>query len=196
MGNEDTAVEDILYFDYIDVNRDQIIDLKDFLQEESPEEYRIKNPRRFRWLHVTKLGERSSEVWIPSKVKGYPRKYFKETNCNLEEINHSFSKIQSLDVLVPNEHELWEQLAQMPQMATPLLNACEFSREEFPDSELSLEIFFDSESDDQYPILYIRQQTYEKDIMIKIEKIMEKFDWFFQRNMGWFLITTDFQSGE
>lgn len=188
MGNENTSLKRNLHIDYKEVGKN------DILTSTSSTTLKGKEPSRSSGWVVVKSSQMRSRVWKTSRVKGYPRIKFSKNESGLSEANESFTQIKRLKIKIPHEQEIWGQLVEIPQMAIQLSEACRLSRDEFPDSELSLEMFYDPESEDQYPILYIRQQVYEKDIMSRIENIMEEFEWYFVTNMGWFLITTDFQS--
>lgn len=63
----------------------------------------------------------------------------------------------------------------------------------FVEDELTLELYNDMESDDEYLTLCIRQEVYEDDIMKKIEECAKKFDDELSDKSGWILVTTDFQ---
>lgn len=157
----------------------------------------VKNDPIYResaWLNLVDFSTRDIKAWVTNSEIGHPIIKFSKNELEFNDLNECITQIKSLKIKLPHEQEIWEQLVRISQMAKPLSEACKLSRDEFPESELSLEMFFDPEGDDQYPILFIRQKTYENDIMSKIDNLMEKFDWFLEKNIGWFLITTDFKS--
>ena len=110
-----------------------------------------------------------------------------------QKISRIFKDFQSKKILVGRQSELTDYLKEYPDLTQVIQLACEKAREEFviPD-QLSLEIFFDPESDDKYPTLYVRQEVYNEDIMDRIEKVSETFESFLEKSESWFLVTTDF----
>jgi len=192
MDSENTSVENQKYVDYMEVGQESVLtdDAVDTDLKSQP------SIRRFRWVNPRGMGlvGAGSHLWMTSRIKGYPKDIFKSHEPEIMELNKSFTRIKRLKVRIPFELAIWNHLKQFPKMAKPLSDACDLSRQEFQESELSLEIFYDPESNDQYPTLYVREEFYQDDILDRIEKISENFDRFFERNVGWFLITTDFKS--
>ena len=60
-------------------------------------------------------------------------------------------------------------------------------------AQLSLELYTDPESDEQYLTLYVRQREYEDGIMDDIEGISEAYEALLAGVSGYLLVTTDFQ---
>lgn len=112
-----------------------------------------------------------------------------------QKISRIFKEFQPEKILVGNQSELTDYLKKYPDLIQVVRLACEKAREEFqfPD-QLFLDMFYDPESDDKYPTLYVRQKVYDKDILDRIDVVSEKFDTLLASNKGWFLITTDFET--
>lgn len=106
-----------------------------------------------------------------------------------------FTSLQEHSILIPDQKNVLEYVKEYPDLIPVVKIACEKAREEFacPD-QLSLEMFFDPESDDQYPTLYVRQTAYDKNILDRIDAVSEKFESLLTKTKGWFLFTTDFEN--
>lgn len=85
-------------------------------------------------------------------------------------------------------------LAEFPDLAVLLPDICKATRAEFgPSSELSLKLYRDSESVDQYLTLYIRLPKYEPEILARIERVSHSFEGRLEQTSGDLLLTTDFR---
>jgi hypothetical protein len=60
-------------------------------------------------------------------------------------------------------------------------------------TELSLEMYYDIDSEEQNLTLYVRQENYEEDVMRKIDMICDIYEPEMENKSDWFLVTTDFQ---
>lgn len=90
--------------------------------------------------------------------------------------------------------ELSAYLSQHPDLASRLPSLCSEARGEFPPpTELSLELYRDPEIDDRYLALYVRQESYEEDLLDRIEQARAAYRPMLVGLNGHFLLTTDFQ---
>lgn len=114
-----------------------------------------------------------------------------------QRITRMFQEFQHGRILVGDQSELTDYLKEYPDLIQVVRLACEKAGEEFefPD-QLFLDMFYDPESDDKYPTLYVRQEVYDENIMDRIEKVSETFESLLERSEGWFLITTDFANSK
>jgi hypothetical protein len=96
---------------------------------------------------------------------------------------------------VPRPREVGAYLRQYPDLAELVLMVCAEARREFGSlTELSLEMYSDPEIDDFYLTLYVRQPTYETDLLARIHRIADTYEKDLARKSGHFLITTDFRA--
>jgi len=71
-----------------------------------------------------------------------------------------------------------------------VINAKQFFDEK---TELSLEMYYDIDSEEQNLTLYVRQSLYEDEVMKKIDMICDAYESELMDKSDWFLVTTDFQ---
>jgi len=94
----------------------------------------------------------------------------------------------------PHPSEVVHYLLQHRGFYDVVLLACVLTEEKFGrDSQISLELYSDPEIDDQYLTIYVRQKMYESDIMEKIDAICEDYTKVMDIDLGYLLVTTDFQ---
>jgi len=101
---------------------------------------------------------------------------------------------------IEDKTEILQYINIFPTIFTCIEKAVYKARELFDDTtELSLEMFFSPEDqDDYYPTLYIRQYNYEPFIMDKINEICRDYESLLSKQIkadwnGWFLTMTDYQ---
>jgi len=110
------------------------------------------------------------------------------------EIEHALRGISGL-VLIPRPGEIREYLLRYPDIISILPCICFHAAMEFTtNDQISLELFRDRESEDYFLALYVRQNTYDKNIMKRLEKIWLNFVQEIAKSNGWINITTDFSS--
>ncbi len=103
-------------------------------------------------------------------------------------------QLRAQGIRIPRPAEVRDYLTRYPDVVAVTSKACELVSAEFAgQAELSLELYVDPEIDDRYLTLYVRQNTYDPDIMEMIERVQEGYDCELDGSSGWFLITTDFQ---
>jgi len=94
----------------------------------------------------------------------------------------------------PHPSEVIEYLLQHRNFYDIVLLACVLTEEKFgQNSQISLERYSDPEIDDEYLTIYVRQATYEPDIISKIDAICEEYTKVLDIDQGYLLVTTDFQ---
>jgi|GEM_PF-3858610 len=109
-------------------------------------------------------------------------------------IKEKLSAMNYIGVMVPDQNKIIEFLSEREDIYRLIYQMVERLREEFPESELSLELYSDPEFSEEYPTIYVRQTRYENDIMERIEKIQNNFYQGFEDTSGEVLITSDFRS--
>lgn len=110
------------------------------------------------------------------------------------EVEHVLRQIGGL-VEIPRPAEIREYLLRFPDMLSILPCICFHVAIEFGvNAQISLELFKDRESADRYLALYVRQDTYAKNIMKQLEKIWLNFEPEIAERKGWINITTDYRS--
>jgi hypothetical protein len=103
-------------------------------------------------------------------------------------------RLTPFNVVLADRTEVEEYIAGHPDLAPLLEGICVRLRDAFGHrTELSLEFYKDPEQQDQYPILYVRQPTYEAGILNQIESVVEPFMPQLEDASGHLLITTDFR---
>jgi hypothetical protein len=118
----------------------------------------------------------------------------KDSSSITAEIEHALRAISGL-VHIPRPAEIREYLLRFPDLLSVLPCICFHIVLEFNvDTQISLELFKDRESEERYLSLYVRQKTYSKNIMKQLEKVWLRFESEISKSNGWINITTDFRS--
>ncbi|EHQ36153.1 hypothetical protein [Methanoplanus limicola] len=60
-------------------------------------------------------------------------------------------------------------------------------------SQVSVELYRDPEIYDRYIAIYVRQYSYDDDIMDRIDRICNEYEKYIADTGGWMIITTDFK---
>lgn len=95
----------------------------------------------------------------------------------------------------PHPRDVVDYLVQNPGLYDVVMYACSMTAEEFGStSEITLDIFHDSESGDRYLTLYVRQERYEDDIIAKMDRICDRYEPALKGLSSWLLLTTDYKS--
>jgi hypothetical protein len=96
-------------------------------------------------------------------------------------------------IILPNPRDIAAYLAAHPQLARLLPNIGGEVRQAFgPEVELSLELYKDPEIDDRYLTLYVRKESYEPDILDRLQLVSGRFNHTLEEVSGYFLLATDF----
>jgi hypothetical protein len=113
-----------------------------------------------------------------------------DTNSLIEEL---LDHLKSDQIVIPNPEEVSDYLRHYPDIIDLVEFACDETRDRLAlPTQLSLELYRDPDSDDEYPTLYVRQEKYEEDIMDVIEDVWSTYEHELTTKLGDFLITTDF----
>jgi hypothetical protein len=103
-------------------------------------------------------------------------------------------RLTPFKVALSDRAEVEEYIATHPDLAPLLEGICARLRDAFGHrAEFSLEFYKDPEQPDQYPILYVRQPSYEAGILSQIESVISPFMPQLEDASGHLLITTDFR---
>ena len=99
-----------------------------------------------------------------------------------------------LGFVFPHPGEVVDYLVQNPGLYDVVMYACSMTVEEFGGtSEIILDIFHDSENNDRYLTLYVRQERYEDNIIEKMDRICDRYEPSLKDLSGWLLLTTDYR---
>ncbi len=107
---------------------------------------------------------------------------------------NALQALSAYGVVLPKPDEVRAYLERFADLALLLSDFGKAAREEFGDrAELSLEVYTDPEIQDRYLTLYIRQQTYDPDLLSRIEQVQEAHEDRLAGASGPLLLTTDFR---
>lgn len=102
--------------------------------------------------------------------------------------------IKQLHIEVPQIEDVVTYLRQYPELSELVSQTLKASRQVFGKLvQLSLEIYRDIETKEEYLTLYVRQNRYDPDIMKQIKKIRRDSRSLIKTAKGRFLLTTDFR---
>lgn len=109
-------------------------------------------------------------------------------------IERSLRALQSyLGFEFPHPREVVEYLLSHPGLYDIVLDTCYSTKEVFGhNSQISLELYRDPEIHDEYLTIFIRQESYEPDIIEKIEGICREYEKELVGESGYLLVNTDF----
>lgn len=109
-------------------------------------------------------------------------------------IDKVLDDILSQQILIPKYSEVHHYLFEYSDLLDILLNLCYKMRKHFDlATELSLELFRSQEAEDYYLTLYVRQPTYNKNLLSQIDEVYSEFEEMLADKQGYILATTDFQ---
>ena len=113
------------------------------------------------------------------------------TNSRLETL---VAEMSPMGLCIPNFPEVKSYLFHHPDMIDLVQPICKAVLDRFPPpSQVALELFKDSEGDDQYLTVHVRQEQYDEDILDVLDEVSNQFDDILCDTSGWLLVTTDFQ---
>ncbi|MDN7024020.1 hypothetical protein FGU65_03790 [Methanoculleus sp. FWC-SCC1] len=94
----------------------------------------------------------------------------------------------------PNPGSVVNYLRQNPGIYDAVLYACMLAEEAFGQrAQITLDVYSDPEIEDEYLTIYIRQHTYDTDIMEQIDVICGEYEAALGDQPGWIVVTTDFR---
>ncbi|GIW39472.1 MAG: hypothetical protein KatS3mg076_0049 [Candidatus Binatia bacterium] len=89
--------------------------------------------------------------------------------------------------------DIEDYLARFPELQDILPAAVRSTRHYFPDAELVLELYRDPEIEDEYLVLLVRSNRYDRETMERIRLAESAFIERLTGRNGWLQITTDFR---
>jgi hypothetical protein len=149
----------------------------------------IRLDNRSRWQEMVSPS-------IPSQsINARNLRMYYEVNAMSFGTNDPFETISQMGINIPQPRSVQIYLLHHPDLFGLLTYASKISRHDFgAQTQLSLEIYRDIETNDEYLTLYVRQSKYDPEIMKKIKQIRRKYRDLAKGTKGRFLLTTDFRS--
>ncbi|MBU0567741.1 hypothetical protein KJ693_01935 [bacterium] len=122
-----------------------------------------------------------------------PYKQSQPQSAITSQIEAVLNWILSKRIMILQPAEVRAYLLCYPDMGDILPFICRTASERFKmHTQLSLEVYHDSEIEDKYLTLYIRQEHYDEHILDMIEDICVEYEEELADKSGWLLVTTDF----
>ena len=110
------------------------------------------------------------------------------------QIDAVLGSLQPMQIMITNQAAVRDYLLCYSDMIDLLPILLRVTRERFEiPTQLSLEVYRDPETDDEYLTLYIRQENYDANIMEIIEDIRAEYYKHLTGKSGWLHLTTDFR---
>jgi hypothetical protein len=104
------------------------------------------------------------------------------------------TNLREKGVLVPDAAGVGDYLADHPNIEHLLISVCDSAIKEFGvDAQLSIEVYEDPEIPDNYLMLYVRQEKYQKNIMKRIKAVWSAYKNSPDRELGRLFVSTDFR---
>ncbi len=108
-------------------------------------------------------------------------------------IEAALNDLQGIEVDVPQSEKVRDYLLRYFDLTSLIPLVCSMARKKFAlEAYLSLELYRDPEIEDEYLVLYVRQENYDERIMDKIEDVCDEYEVMLSGKSGWLLVTTDF----
>lgn len=120
---------------------------------------------------------------------------FSDTISSYSSIENSlFGLNRSLGIEFPDVDAVVDYSVRNPGFYDVLLYASILTKEKFGEgSQISVELYRDPEFDDEYVSIYVRQDSYDDDILDQIEEVCDEYEEALTNTSGWLLVTTDFK---
>ncbi|UUX92970.1 hypothetical protein [Methanoplanus endosymbiosus] len=172
-------------------NQKRYLTLEEYYSEEGKDSLRQK----LQTLLIELFSETSTEHLNFLSVQTGPGDITYNSSCSYAYTESTLLHLaEYLDMSIPNPGEVIDYITKHPGICDAVLYACLLACEEFiKNSEVSLELYYDDESQDKYLTLYIRQENYADDIIEKMDRICEEFEGELAGQSGWLLLTTDYK---
>lgn len=108
-------------------------------------------------------------------------------------IEAALKDLQGIAVGITQSEKVRDYLLRYTDMTSLIPLVCGMVRKKFDvDTYLSLEVYRDPEIEDEYLVLYVRQEDYDERLMDKIEEVCDEYEEMLSGKSGWLLVTTDF----
>jgi hypothetical protein len=109
-------------------------------------------------------------------------------------IESLLDELRAQDIRIPRPAEVRDYLLRYPDVIASVRNASAVAVPTFAAKAiLSLELYIDSEIDDRYLVLYVRQEKYEPDFYELVTRVGESYECALNGSNGCFWVMTDFQ---
>jgi hypothetical protein len=151
-------------------------------------------PLSVSWGLFTEETDKALAISALSHERLY-EKFFRQGNTNITfQVEMLLNWLLDHGVLIPQPAQVRSYLFHNFNLTRLLQSTCKLAMDRFAaQSQLSLEVYCDSEIEDTYLTLYIRQPHYNEDILKRIEELRAEYEIGLTESSGWFLITTDFR---
>ena len=172
-------------------NQKRYLTLEEYYSEESKDSLQLK----LRTLLIELFGETNTEHLNLLSVQTSLGDFTYDSSCSYAYIESTLLHLaEYLNMSIPNPGEVMDYITKHHGICDAVLYACVLAFEEFiKNSEVSLELYYDDESQDKYLTLYIRQENYADDIIEKMDIICDEFEGELAGQSGWLLLTTDYK---
>ena len=110
------------------------------------------------------------------------------------QIGQVLSQVEALEILIPDSEDVRNYLLHFPDIIDLIIPICMLVKEKFNHpTQISLEVYHDPEIDDEYITIYVRQYSYDRSVMKRIEEIETKYENELIDKEGWIFVTTDYR---
>ena len=129
---------------------------------------------------------------IMARIAGRLKENREETKT--PQIEGVLDELRLMKISIPEPAAVKDYLLRYPDIGRVLPSLCKITSERFEmPAQLSLEVYEDSEIDDEDLTLYVRQEDYDDQIMDIIEEIRTEYYKLLTGKSGWLHLTTDFR---
>jgi len=178
--------------------------------------YPFESSRRGWYYAGDLLIDEREDSWI-TKLRNLINRLFSDTNAQTyeslyqqsnaidypvesESISYTIERslleiLEILHINIAHRGEVLDYIVRNSGLDLVVMYACILTENEFRhDSTITLDIFQDTESRDEYLTLYVRQEEYDRDIIARMDRICDEYEPALTGQSGWVLLTTDYKS--
>ncbi|CAG1064782.1 hypothetical protein BAC1_00348 [uncultured bacterium] len=126
----------------------------------------------------------------------YAKRIQSQSNTDITfQMETTLKQILTIGIIIPRPATVRDYLLKYSDITNLIPHVCQLARKYLgKDTNLSLEVYRDQESEDEYLALYVRQEKYEERLTDKIEEVCSEYEFMLFGKSGWFIVTTDFRS--
>jgi hypothetical protein len=169
-------------------------ELSIYRRERNTSGYLHSHPSSVSWGLFTEEANKALAVSMVKYEQLYETFFWKANTDITFQIEMLLTWLLDHQVFIPQPDEVRNYLVRYFDLTKILRSTCKLAMEWFgAQTQLSLEVYHDSEVEDRYLTLYIRQANYSEDILKRIEELRAEYEIDLSDSSGWFLITTDFR---
>jgi hypothetical protein len=112
-----------------------------------------------------------------------------------DKVEGLLAAVMSMGILIPDVAEVRNYLCEYDDIVDLTLYLCKITKDKLnQEAQLALEVFHDPECDHRTLTLYVRQESYNDDLIQKLDELDDLYCDKLADKKGYILVMTDFQN--